>query len=253
VPPIFHWTSSLISGFPRRITGHDLLFDSGLQFRPTAGWRKRDTAETYWAAVLRELECGCTCATFDYANRPVERLCACAQFPVARSRPVLAVSNRCRRMTVRMPYRLPPLLAELLAILLSVIQPLPATSTGVYMQESTASLSGQKYQARQHAAQAALLREVLDPEFIRQEGESSVGRGGLRTTLVAVINSYTVHSLPRRLRSVRRVPCHRRDTQVPLRAHARPRHRRDGRRRADLCPWQGWFVRRRGQGDPDVL
>lgn len=74
-------------------------------------------------------------------------------------------------MTVRMPSRLPPLLAELLAVLLSVIQPLPSTSSGVYMQESTASVSGQRHQAQQHASQAALLRSVLDPELINQEGE----------------------------------------------------------------------------------
>ncbi|KAG1745915.1 T-complex protein 11-domain-containing protein [Suillus paluster] len=37
---------------------HDLLFDAGLQFRPTSGRRKRDLSDKYWRAVAQELETG---------------------------------------------------------------------------------------------------------------------------------------------------------------------------------------------------
>ena len=57
--------------------GHDLLFDPGLQFRPTFSRRKRDIADNYWAAVLHELESGCTCTTFDLRGKPTERRCVC--------------------------------------------------------------------------------------------------------------------------------------------------------------------------------
>lgn len=150
-------------------TGHDLLFDSGLQFRPTASRRKRDVVEGYWAAIERELENGCTCASFNFANQPCPLVCACAQFPVAPTQPLLTMPSHERVMTVRMPSRVPPLLAELLAILLSVIEPLPSATPGVYMQKPTGSPQGQRLQADHHATQASMLHDVLDPGFIKQE------------------------------------------------------------------------------------
>ncbi|KAJ2968163.1 hypothetical protein NUW54_g13301 [Trametes sanguinea] len=61
---------------------HDLLFDSGLQFRPTSSRRKRDAADQYWLAIVRELESGCTCTTLDATASSHPRLrCACDAFP----------------------------------------------------------------------------------------------------------------------------------------------------------------------------
>ncbi|EIN12618.1 Tcp11-domain-containing protein [Punctularia strigosozonata HHB-11173 SS5] len=148
---------------------HDLLFDSNLQFRPTSGRRKRDLVDNYWRSVLQELENGCTCITLDYGSRIVDLKCACKRIPRAGSQPLLVLFESDRVMTVRMPSRLRPLLSELLEVLLSVIQPLPSTSSGFYMQHPTTGVSGQQHQAEQHAAQAALLRSVLDSDLIEQE------------------------------------------------------------------------------------
>jgi hypothetical protein len=149
--------------------GHDLLFDSNLQFRPTSGRRKRDLVENYWRSVHQELENGCTCISLDYESRLVDLKCACKRIPQPGSQPLLVFFPLDSVMTVRMPSRLRPLLAELLEVLLSVIQPLPSTSSGFYMQHPTTSVSGQQHQAQQHAVQATLLRSVLDSDLIEQE------------------------------------------------------------------------------------
>jgi hypothetical protein len=157
--------------FPAQASpGHDLLFDSGLQFRPTSGRSKLD-ASPYWAALLQELETGCTCASFDYEHQPTTLLCACSQSPRAPSEPLLAFSRQYPVVTVRMPSRIKPLLTELLAVLLNIIQPLPPACAGVYMQEPTTGPVGARHQAVQHAAQAAALHAVLDPDLIVQEIE----------------------------------------------------------------------------------
>jgi hypothetical protein len=157
--------------FPAQASpGHDLLFDSGLQFRPTSGRSKLD-ASPYWAALLQELETGCTCASFDYDHQPTTLLCACSQSPRAPSEPLLAFSRQYPVVTVRMPSRIKPLLTELLAVLLNIIQPLPPACAGVYMQEPTTGPVGARHQAVQHAAQAAALHAVLDPDLIVQEIE----------------------------------------------------------------------------------
>lgn len=44
--------------------GHDLLFDPGLQFRPTPSRRKQLAAERYWVAITREIIHGCTCTSW---------------------------------------------------------------------------------------------------------------------------------------------------------------------------------------------
>ncbi|KAG8907607.1 hypothetical protein FRB99_003302 [Tulasnella sp. 403] len=54
---------------------HDLLFDPGLQFRPTSGRRKREQTERYWEAVSREMEWGCTCTSFDRDGRIYPCVC----------------------------------------------------------------------------------------------------------------------------------------------------------------------------------
>jgi hypothetical protein len=70
-----------------------------------------------------------------------------------------------------MPSRIRCLLSELLAVLLSIIQPLPESCAGMYMQEPTSGPAGARYQAVHHAAQAAALHAALDPDLICQELE----------------------------------------------------------------------------------
>ncbi|GBE84938.1 predicted protein [Sparassis crispa] len=144
---------------------HDLLFDSGLQFRPTSSRRKRDLADNYWLAIVRELECGCTCTTLDAQGRPCERICVCSSFPLPTARPILAFSSPENLTTVRVASRIRPLLSELLEVLVSIIQPVMSTSNGLYMQPG--ALHHPQFQ--QNAAHVALLRSILDADLIQQE------------------------------------------------------------------------------------
>ncbi|KZT73798.1 Tcp11-domain-containing protein [Daedalea quercina L-15889] len=142
---------------------HDLLFDSGLQFRPTSSRRKRDMAENYWIAIVRELETSCTCFTVDAHGRPCERICQCGSLPVPTGRPIFAFThdNRC---TVRTSSRIRPLLLELLEVLVSIIQPVMSKTTGLCVQPTALHP-----QYQQNVAHVALLRSVLDADLIQQE------------------------------------------------------------------------------------
>ncbi|TBU62315.1 T-complex protein 11-domain-containing protein [Dichomitus squalens] len=145
---------------------HDLLFDSGLQFRPTSSRRKRDLADNYWLAIVRELECGCTCTTLDANGRLTERRCACGILSMPIDRPLLAFSQG-NMMTVRTPSRIRPLLNELLEVLISIIQPPQPPSTrppGLLFPPPP-----QHPQFQQNVAHVALLRQLLDPDLIQQE------------------------------------------------------------------------------------
>ena len=148
------------------IVGHDLLFDSGLQFRPTSSRRKRDLADNYWLAIVRELECGCTCTTVDGNGRLAERRCACAVPQLPNERPMLAFSTG-NMMTVRTLSRIRPLLHELLEVLVSIIQPLQQPSTRP--PEVLSPPLPQHPQFQQNLAHVALLRQLLDPDLIQQE------------------------------------------------------------------------------------
>ncbi|KAH9936309.1 T-complex protein 11-domain-containing protein [Fomitopsis serialis] len=135
----------------------------GLQFRPTSSRRKRDMAENYWIAIVRELECGCTCFTVDAHGRPCERMCICSSLPIPTGRPICAFAhdNRC---TVRTPSRIRPLLLELLEVLVSIIQPVMSKATGLCVQPTALHP-----QYQQNVAHVALLRSVLDADLIQQE------------------------------------------------------------------------------------
>ncbi|QRV92377.1 SOK1 kinase [Ceratobasidium sp. AG-Ba] len=85
---------------------HDLLFDPGLQFRPTSGRKKRDLTEKYWQAVQIEVETGCVCTSFDERGRRLP--CVCRSSASSSSRPPL-------------PSRIPPLVNELCQVLHSVV------------------------------------------------------------------------------------------------------------------------------------
>jgi T-complex protein 11 len=140
-----------------------LLFDAGLQFRPTAGRRKRELAEKYWLAVTQELKTECTCVSFDMHGEPHTLVCACKRVALPVKTPMLAFSSSHRVLTLRTPSRIRPLLTEFLEVLLSVIQPL-ASISGMCVNPDTLQV-----QMREHAAQAAHLRSVFDTDLIEQE------------------------------------------------------------------------------------
>ncbi|KAI6166543.1 T-complex protein 11-domain-containing protein [Pisolithus thermaeus] len=141
---------------------HDLMFDAGLQFRPTSGRRKRDLSDRYWRAVAQELETGCTCISFDLQGRPCDTLCVCRSVPVPKDH-VLVFTPPSHVFTLRTPSRMRLLLTEFLEVLLFVIQPLTGISDA-YAHPSTL-----QPQIERHAAQAAHLRSVFDPDLIQQE------------------------------------------------------------------------------------
>ncbi|KAF8606939.1 Tcp11-domain-containing protein [Ceratobasidium sp. AG-I] len=85
---------------------HDLLFDPGLQFRPTSGRKKRELTEKYWEAVRIEIESGCTCTSFDERGRRLP--CVCGSSGSGSSRPAH-------------PSRIPALVTELCEVLQSVV------------------------------------------------------------------------------------------------------------------------------------
>ncbi|KDQ62422.1 hypothetical protein JAAARDRAFT_30329 [Jaapia argillacea MUCL 33604] len=145
---------------------HDLMFDPNLQFRPTSGRRKREIYETYWRAVLKELETGCTCVTFDFDSNPRECICQCHGSPLPASSPGWLVALYPQSaMTLRMPSRIRPLLEELLEVIITVTQPtLPTQPSGLYVPTKAVQA-----QARQHATQEETLRRAFDLDLIEQE------------------------------------------------------------------------------------
>lgn len=147
---------------------HDLLFDPGLQFRPTCSRRKRDMSEKYWNAIIQEIETGCTCVSFDMHGKPHSLVCACSSVPHPPSSPVVAYSSCMNGYTLRMPSRIRRLLTEFLEVLLLVIQPLSSIS-GMYVNPDTF-----KAQMQEHTAQAAYIRSIFDPVLIEQELEHEV-------------------------------------------------------------------------------
>ncbi|KZT19457.1 Tcp11-domain-containing protein [Neolentinus lepideus HHB14362 ss-1] len=145
---------------------HDLLFDPGLQFRPTSGRRKRELYDSYWRAVLRELETGCTCVSFDLEGGPHERVCICNGTPLPPSSPNWLVWIHAQDVvTMRMSSRIRPLLQELLEVIISVIQPSlhSAAPSGLDASSSIAT------HVRQHPSQIESLRQVFDLDLIEQE------------------------------------------------------------------------------------
>ncbi|PFH53977.1 hypothetical protein AMATHDRAFT_136052 [Amanita thiersii Skay4041] len=142
---------------------HDLLFEPGIQFRPTYSRRKREAAEKYWAALTQELEDGCTCISFSITGKPRCRICACGQIPPPSYTPVTAYSPAIGTYTVRMPSRIRTFLHEFLEVLLLVIQPLSDTSC------VTVNVNSSSPNLHEQTAQAKYIRSIFDPELIEQE------------------------------------------------------------------------------------
>ncbi|KAI0822279.1 T-complex protein 11-domain-containing protein [Trametes gibbosa] len=145
---------------------HDLLFDSGLQFRPTSSRRKRDLADHYWLTIVRELETGCTCTTIDVHGKPAVLRCACETAQKAPEKPTIRYFPG-HLATVRTPSRIHPLLTELLEVLISIIQP-PRAPT-LRPPELLFPPAQQHPQFQQNLVHIALLRQHLDPDLILQE------------------------------------------------------------------------------------
>ncbi|KAI0345793.1 Tcp11-domain-containing protein [Trametopsis cervina] len=183
---------------------HDLLFDPGLQFRPTFSPRKRNIAESYWVAIVRELENGCTCTTLDANGKPIERRCVCSSIPMPVDKPIRAYTASGSFSTVRMPSRLKPLLTELLEVLVSIIQPVveprpsapvPATSTPPPTTPSAPLtalhpvLLHPHYQ--QNASHVSYLRSILDIDLIQQEiGHGLFDPSGVFQAIGDIIRCY---------------------------------------------------------------
>lgn len=184
--------------------GHDLLFDPGLQFRPTYSPRKRNIAESYWIAIVRELETGCTCTTLDSSGKPIERRCICSSIAMPTDKPLRAYSASGNCTTVRMPSRLKPLLTELLEVLISIIQPAveprpagtePSTSAPTEASPSTTlpglhpGLLHPHYQ--QNTSHVSYLRSILDIDLIQQEiGHGLFDPSGVFQAIGDIIRCY---------------------------------------------------------------
>ena len=141
------------------VSGHDLLFDPGLQFRPR---RKREMFEEYWNAVWHEVQTGCTCVTIDTHGHLHPTVCVCHRHSGVTIAVVSQLTVGGDIYTVRMPSRIPALLHEFLEVMLFVIQPL--SNTNIYSNPNAI-----KEQAQEHSKHAALLREIFDPQLIEQE------------------------------------------------------------------------------------
>jgi hypothetical protein len=151
-------------------------------------------AENYWNAITRELESGCTCVSFDPQGKPHDLICACGKVSLPPVNPILAISAPLQVLTLRMPSRILPLLTEFLEVLLSVIQPLSSIS-GMYVNPNTFQA-----QMQEHAAQAAYMRSVFDPELIEQELKHGLfDPSGLFQTIGRTLKS---HCAPMRDRAV---------------------------------------------------
>ncbi|KAG6841981.1 hypothetical protein C0991_004472 [Blastosporella zonata] len=173
---------------------HDLLFDPGLQFRPTCSRRKRGMCDRYWAAIVQEIETGCTCVSFDSRGKPHPVVCACVQVPQPPSHPVIAYSSALNVLTLRMPSRIHDLLSEFLKVLLLVIQPL-STVSGMYVNPNTF-----KSQMQEHSAQAAYVRSIFDPVLIEQELKHELfDPSGLFSAIGSILKG---HCAPMRDRAV---------------------------------------------------
>ncbi|KAJ3895434.1 T-complex protein 11-domain-containing protein [Lentinula edodes] len=143
---------------------HDLMFDNGLQFRPTYSRRKRQLSEAYWNALIREVESGCTCFSVDKIGAPMTTpACVCNQIPIPPLHPIIGYCPALQVMTVRSPSRIRPLLSEFLEVLLLVIQPLQSVS-GMYVNPDSF-----KAQMEEHSTQANYIRSIIDPALIEQE------------------------------------------------------------------------------------
>ncbi|KAG8985887.1 hypothetical protein FRB90_004381, partial [Tulasnella sp. 427] len=167
---------------------HDLLFDPGLQFRPTSGRRKREQTERYWEAIAREMQYGCTCTCFDRDNRVYA--CVCGKVPGgiaanAMFKPSVAPIAACwNTMVLETKSRILPLLQTLKEVLHLVIHPAVNGSTAPSSNASSVASSPptSPTQASYHTAPSSTsgssssdpLLAAFDPVLIQQEIQHGV-------------------------------------------------------------------------------
>lgn len=97
----------------------------------------------------------------DEEGRECPKQCVCANYRAPETGMVVVTLEGNIR-TFRVPSRLPALLTEFLEVMVFVIQPL--NNTAVYTNPNAIQA-----QAQQHAAHAAYLRSVFDPQLIQQQ------------------------------------------------------------------------------------
>ncbi|KAG8887291.1 hypothetical protein FRB98_000277 [Tulasnella sp. 332] len=171
---------------------HDILFDPGLQFRPTTGRRKREASDRYWEAVAREMQWGCVCTSFDKEQKI--HPCVCGKVPEGGTLPGLAsdvpVHDAWHGYVLSTPSRVLPLLETLKEVLHLVVH--PASMTAVTSNVSAVSGSspssptgasspqegfppaspmsfGSPFGYRSSPANADPLLAPFDPALIQQE------------------------------------------------------------------------------------
>ncbi|KAG8944529.1 hypothetical protein FRC04_001751 [Tulasnella sp. 424] len=170
---------------------HDLLFDPGLQFRPTSGRRKREQTERYWEAIAREMQYGCTCTCFDRDNRVYA--CVCGKVPTSSTstaanamfKPSVAPIATCwHAMVLETKSRILPLLQTLKEVLHLVIH--PAVGGSATPSSGASSVSGSPptspTQSSYHTAPSSSsassasdpLLAAFDPLLIQQEIQHGV-------------------------------------------------------------------------------
>lgn len=182
--------------------GHDLLFDPGLQFRPTTSRRKQLATERYWVALTREIEHGCTCTAWNATGVMVTCGCEKREYVPGilrrrkRARPPTPPPWSDRYYTaylsasadpsfgnpvgpegskdcddleddrpafqISVPSRVRPMLQELIAVLKSVIVPPPLPS-------SHTSAAAPSRLPPQSSSDAQHLLSHFDPPLIEQE------------------------------------------------------------------------------------
>ncbi|KAG8966146.1 hypothetical protein FRC03_012471 [Tulasnella sp. 419] len=153
---------------------HDLLFDPGLQFRPTSGRRKRDLTEKYWESVTREIEFGCVCTSFDERGRIYP--CVCGKVPSSyvpsglikpSSFSVFPGFVGALKST---PSRILPLLVTLKEVLACVIQPSTPSSAAAASSDSLPIIPP----ASPSSSFADPVLSTFDPHLISQELKHNV-------------------------------------------------------------------------------
>ncbi|KAF8513765.1 T-complex protein 11-domain-containing protein [Gautieria morchelliformis] len=136
---------------------HDLLFDPGLQFRPTTTRRKQLATDRYWVAVTREIEDNCTCTAWDASGA----IMACSCLRKSDKHPK---DGPLEDGIIRKPKRARPMLHEFMAVLKSVIVP-----QSVNVPCSSKHAPGRLILPAQSASDARHLLSHFDPPLVEQE------------------------------------------------------------------------------------
>ncbi|KAG2106679.1 uncharacterized protein F5147DRAFT_774671 [Suillus discolor] len=146
------------------IIRRNLLFDAGLQFRPTSGRHKHDLSDKYWSGIAQELQTGCTYVSFYLQWKPHDLLRLRPRPYTTSTQPHLMLPSPSTHTSHALPHPSPSH-RIFLEVLLFVTQPLTSILLcGTYANPATLQM-----QIEQHTAPAAHLRSLFDLELIQQE------------------------------------------------------------------------------------